>query len=80
MEWPCPVSSHHIYFLQVDGSSPKAKGPQGAAGGKGAQLPTPHSHEQRLERILKRAALEDQVWGLEDVLGGGLCYLGSGWF
>ncbi|XP_006766269.1 PREDICTED: chromosome transmission fidelity protein 18 homolog [Myotis davidii] len=46
---------------QVDGSPPKAKGPQGAAGGKGAQPPTPRSHEQRLERILKRAALEDQT-------------------
>lgn len=79
LEWPCPVSSHHIHFLQVDGSPPKAKGPQGAAGGKGAQPPTPRSQEQRLERILKRAALEDQVWGLEGGVGVGLCYLGTGW-
>ncbi|XP_027989912.2 chromosome transmission fidelity protein 18 homolog [Eptesicus fuscus] len=46
---------------QVDGSPPKAKGPQGTTGGKGAQPPTPRGHEQRLERILKRAALEDQT-------------------
>ncbi|XP_053783691.1 chromosome transmission fidelity protein 18 homolog isoform X4 [Desmodus rotundus] len=45
---------------QAEENPPRARGPQGGAGGKGAQLPTPHSHEQRLERILKRAALEDQ--------------------
>ncbi|XP_036890394.1 chromosome transmission fidelity protein 18 homolog isoform X1 [Sturnira hondurensis] len=46
---------------QADESSPRAKGPPGDAEGKGTQLPTPRSHEQRLERILKRAALEDQT-------------------
>ncbi|XP_054445148.1 chromosome transmission fidelity protein 18 homolog isoform X2 [Pteronotus mesoamericanus] len=46
---------------QVDESTPTAKGPQGGAGGKGAQPPTPRNHEQRLECILKRAALEDQT-------------------
>ncbi|XP_036136464.1 chromosome transmission fidelity protein 18 homolog isoform X1 [Molossus molossus] len=46
---------------QVDRSPPRAKGPQEGAGEKGARSPTPCSHEQRLERILKRAALEDQT-------------------
>ncbi|CAK6444871.1 unnamed protein product [Pipistrellus nathusii] len=46
---------------QVDGSPSKAKGPQGTTGGKGAQPSTPRSQEQRLESILKRAALEDQT-------------------
>lgn len=45
---------------QVDESPSGAKGPQEDAGGKGAQPPTSHSHEQWLERILKRTAQEDQ--------------------
>lgn len=46
---------------QVDGRPPKTESPQGDAGGKGIQPPTPRSHEQWLERILKRAAQEDQA-------------------
>ncbi|XP_016063583.1 PREDICTED: chromosome transmission fidelity protein 18 homolog isoform X2 [Miniopterus natalensis] len=46
---------------QVDGSPPRAKIAQEGAGGKGAQPHNPRSHEQQLERILKRAALEDQT-------------------
>ncbi|XP_023472449.1 chromosome transmission fidelity protein 18 homolog [Equus caballus] len=52
------------------GDNPQDKGPPGAYGAlgnpgeKGVQPPTPHSqehsHEQRLERILRRAALEEQ--------------------
>uniref|UniRef100_A0A8C4MRW7 Chromosome transmission fidelity protein 18 homolog n=1 Tax=Equus asinus TaxID=9793 RepID=A0A8C4MRW7_EQUAS len=52
------------------GDNPQDKGPPGASGAlgnpgeKGVQPPTPHSqehsHEQRLERILRRAALEEQ--------------------
>ncbi|XP_058426411.1 chromosome transmission fidelity protein 18 homolog isoform X1 [Diceros bicornis minor] len=49
---------------QVDKGPPRADGLLGSAGGKEAQPPTPHghehSHEQRLERILRRAALEEQ--------------------
>ncbi|XP_066131475.1 chromosome transmission fidelity protein 18 homolog isoform X1 [Saccopteryx bilineata] len=46
---------------QVDQSAPRAQDPHREAGGRGAQPPTPRSHEQRLERILKRAVLEDQA-------------------
>ncbi|XP_077618795.1 chromosome transmission fidelity protein 18 homolog isoform X2 [Crocuta crocuta] len=44
------------------GDSPQAEGaPQAGAGEKGTQPPTSRSHEeQRLERILKKAALEEQ--------------------
>ncbi|XP_026341275.1 chromosome transmission fidelity protein 18 homolog isoform X1 [Ursus maritimus] len=50
---------------QVDGVPPGAKAPLGGAGEKGAQPPTSRSHEEqrlerRLERILKRAALEEK--------------------
>ncbi|XP_027469444.2 chromosome transmission fidelity protein 18 homolog isoform X1 [Zalophus californianus] len=50
---------------QVDGVPPGAKAPLGGAGEKGARPPTSHSHEgqqleQRLERILKRTALEEK--------------------
>ena len=42
-------------FLQVDG------GPLGGTGGTGVQPPAPCSHKQRLECVLKGAALEEQV-------------------
>ncbi|XP_072610302.1 chromosome transmission fidelity protein 18 homolog isoform X4 [Vulpes vulpes] len=50
---------------QVDRGPPGATAPLGGAGEKEAQPPTSHSQEeqwleQRLERILKKAALEDQ--------------------
>ncbi|XP_030890168.1 chromosome transmission fidelity protein 18 homolog [Leptonychotes weddellii] len=50
---------------QVGRVPPGAEAPWGGAGDKGAQPPTSHSHEgqrleQRLERILKRAALEEK--------------------
>lgn len=63
LEWPRPVSSLCTNFQQVDGRPSKPENPQGDAGGKGIQPPTPRSHEQWLERILKRAAQEDQVQG-----------------
>ena len=54
------------HFLQ-DKGPPGAYGALGNPGEKGVQPPTPHSqehsHEQRLERILRRAALEEQVQG-----------------
>lgn len=45
---------------QVDESPSRATGPQEEAAGEGAPPPAPRSHEQWLERILKRAVQEDQ--------------------
>lgn len=78
-DWPCPSSALYP-LLQADKSPPRAKGPQGGAGGKGAQLPAPRSHEQRLERILKKAALEDQVGARQVAVRVGLRSLGAGRF
>lgn len=50
-------------FLQVDG------GPLGGTGEKEVQPPAPCDHKQRLECILKRAALEEQV-GADVSVGG----------
>lgn len=64
LEWPCAVSLRHL-FLQAE------EGPQGVAGEKGMQPPASRSHEeQRLERILKKAALEEQVQGVGVGVGG----------
>lgn len=45
-------------FMQVDGGP---GGPPGSSGEKELQPPAPCNHKQRLECILKRAALEEQV-------------------
>ena len=50
-------------FWQVDG------GPPGGSGEKELQPPAPCNHKQRLECILKRAALEEQV-GADVSVGG----------
>lgn len=57
--WPGPAGSHAS--VQVD------QGPSGPAnlrtdsGEKGTRQPAPRNHEQRLEHIMKRAAVQEQV-------------------
>ncbi|XP_060028653.1 chromosome transmission fidelity protein 18 homolog isoform X2 [Erinaceus europaeus] len=46
--------------LQMEGVSRGSEDPVGDVRDKGAQPPAQPSHEQRLERILKKAALEEQ--------------------
>jgi hypothetical protein len=65
-----PLDQPSPHFLQVDQGPPGSGNLPEGGGDKGVRRPAPRNHEQRLEHIMKKAALEEEVQGWAEVAVG----------